>query len=161
MLTHGRAEDVSTWNLDEIAPVLDKIVLSEHEERSAPTARYAWRSCGTLRTLDEYIGQAQLRGAEHHHWPWQTAMLRIALRRSIEADCMFLSIPLWGPPGSTLPQEPAKPPWYSDAKHRRSSPIPPSNRTLVASHFETLSAVIGMNTCMAKPTCEACTHACD
>src|SRR5512145_1868800 len=64
------------------------------------------------RTLDEYVGQ------EHIVGPGKL------LRRAIEADRLFSSIILWGPPGTgktTLAQVIA-------------------NRT--QSHFETLSAVL-------------------
>src|SRR5512146_1193352 len=80
------------------------------EERMKSEAPLAARM--RPRTLDEYVGQ------EHIVGPGKL------LRRAIEADRLFSSIILWGPPGTgktTLAQVIA-------------------NRT--KSHFETLSAVL-------------------
>jgi putative ATPase len=71
------------------------------------------------RTLDEFIGQDEIVGPGK------------LLRRAIEADRLFSSINLWGPPGTgktTL------------AERKCSSCVVIANQT--KSHFETLSAVM-------------------
>jgi putative ATPase len=75
-------------------------------------AGYAIRTVQRLRTLDEYIGQ------EHILGPGKL------LRRAIEADRLFSSIILWGPPGTS----------------KTTLAMVIANTT--KSHFETLSAVL-------------------
>ena len=75
------------------------------------------------RTLDEYIGQ------EHILGPGKL------LRRAIEADKLFSSIILWGPPGT------GKTTFASNAKLCRASPTRPSPKRCFASPV-TLSAVL-------------------
>ena len=84
------------------------------------------------RNLDEYIGQ------EHILGPGKRRCVASHCARAIEADRMFPSIILWGPPGT------GKTTLACNAQHCRSY----ANTT--KSDFVTLSAVMGMSTCSGK-----------
>ena len=118
-------------------------IANDRMRSEAPlAARYAWRSCGTRRTLDEAlftatIGHAQRSCAEHHPRPGQAAMRSIALRTRQTLRSNVRGMTACSPPFSCgVRQGRAKP------LHSQANAWAQVIANTTKSHFETLSTVL-------------------